>query len=66
MRAIADGSSRFEALQLAFTSLHHLMRISGPIVALQTLSMRSDLVKAVIPRPLLLLSLRGGYAAGGS
>jgi hypothetical protein len=50
-----DRSSRFEALHLALTSSHHLMRIFGSIVTLQTLFMRSDLVKAVIPRPLLPL-----------
>jgi hypothetical protein len=55
MRAIVDRSSRFEALHLALTSSHHLMRIFGSIVTLQTLFMRSDLVKAVIPRPLLPL-----------
>jgi hypothetical protein len=49
------GPSRVEALHFALASSHHLMRIFGSIVALQTLFMQSNLFEAVILRPLLRL-----------
>jgi hypothetical protein len=35
------GSSRFEALHLALSSSHHLMRVFGPIVLPKPLFMRA-------------------------
>jgi hypothetical protein len=36
------GSSRLEALHLALSSSHHLMRVFGPIVAPESLFMWAD------------------------